>query len=66
MSLSRLLTATAACCIGAVVMLEVWAICERELRFRSVMRTFASTRKVKPNARRSDDPHRERERAGID
>jgi hypothetical protein len=66
MSLSRLLTATAACCIGAVVMLEVWAICERELRFRSVMRTFAATREVRPNVGRSDDPCGDRARAGID
>jgi hypothetical protein len=62
-----LLARTAAFCVGAIAAIETADLIEREVRYRAVMRTFASTREVVPNVRRgSDDSRRRRAGAGID
>jgi hypothetical protein len=66
MRLVDVLARIAACCIGGIAALETWSLIEREVRFRSVVRTFASTREVVPNVRgRGNDPHRGRTGTGI-
>jgi hypothetical protein len=62
-----LLARTAAFCVGAIAAIETADLIEREVRFRSVMRTITSTREVIPNvSKRGNDPYRSRAGAGID
>jgi hypothetical protein len=56
----------AAFSLGAIAAAQTMECIEREIRFRSVVRTFASTREVTPNVRRGDDSHRQRTRVGSD